>query len=163
MDAETPARIFRWVHILAGGAWLGEVVAVVFILVPILIRLETERRGWFLTTVFPRVFRLASVLSLTAVTAGALLYLASNDWNLALGRLVSEPWGVSILIGGSLGLALTIFHFVVEGRLEPVVTRAASGEIDETKVIRFLTIVPRVGLGVLVVVFAAMMYASRGL
>jgi hypothetical protein len=141
---------------------LGEVVAVVFILVPILIRLDIERRGWFLSVVFPRVFRLASVLSATAVTAGALLYLASNDWSLNLGRLTSDRWGISILIGGSLGLALTLFHFVVEGRLEPVVTRAASGEIDEARVVRFLTIVPRIGLAVLVVIFGAMMYASRG-
>jgi uncharacterized membrane protein len=162
MDTDTVARIFRWIHILAGGAWLGEVVAVVFILVPILVRLDLERRGWFLSVVFPRVFRLASILSATAVTAGALLYLASNEWSLNLGRLTSERWGISILIGGSLGLALTVFHFVVEGRIEPVVVRAASGEIDEDRLVRFLTIVPRIGLAVLVVIFGAMMYASRG-
>lgn len=162
VDADTFAPIFRWIHILAGGAWLGEVVVVVFIVVPVLIRLDHERRGWFLSTIFPRVFRLASVLSATAVAAGAALYLASNDWSLNVDRLLTERWGLSILIGGTLGLALTVFHFVVEGRLEPIVARAQSGEIDEERLVRFLTVVPRVGLGVLVVVFGAMMYAARG-
>lgn len=163
MDADTFARIFRWVHIIAGGAWLGEVTAVVFIIVPVLVKLGADSRGWFLSTVFPRVFRLASVLSATAVAAGAGLYLATNDWSLDLDRLVADRWGISILIGGTLGLALTVFHFVAEGRLEPLVAAAEEGGIDDEKLVRFLTIVPRIGLGVLVVVFGAMMYAARGI
>lgn len=162
VDPDTFARIFRWIHILAGSAWLGEVVAVVFILIPVLLRVDQQRRGWFLATIFPRVFRLASVLSLTAVIAGAGLYLASNDWGIDPDRLFNTSWGISILLGGTLGLALTVFHFVAEGRLEPIVAQAESGEIDEERLVGFLRVVPRVGLGVLVVVFGAMMYASRG-
>lgn len=163
MDAFTLSRIFRWIHIAAGGAWLGEVVVVVFVLSPILVRADAERRGWFLSTVFPRIFRLASVLSLTAVTAGATLYLAINDWRLNLERLVTERWGLSILIGGTLGLGLMLFHFVAESRLEPIALRAATGEIDDDTLVRRLRLIPRVGLGVLIVVFGAMMYASRGI
>lgn len=163
MDAPTIARILRWIHIIAGAAWLGEVAAVVFILVPVLTRLDAARRGWFLASVFPRVFRMASILSVSAVVAGAGLYLATNEWHLNLDRLVGGRWGLSILIGGSLGLALTVFHFVVEGRLEPIVVAAREGDIDDERLVRFLTIVPRIGLGILVVVFGAMMYASRGI
>ena len=61
MDPLTLSRIFRWIHILAAGAWLGEVVVVVFILVPVVVRLERERRGWFLATIFPRIFRTVTV------------------------------------------------------------------------------------------------------
>lgn len=163
VDAFTWSRVLRWVHIGAGSAWLGEVVVVVFVLVPVLIKMTAERRIWMLKTVFPRIFRLASVLSLTAVLAGAGLYLAMNDWNLNLERLVSGQWGLSILIGGTLGLALTVFHFVVEGKLEPVLLAASEGDLEDERIVRFLAIVPRIGLGVLVVVFGAMMYAAKGI
>lgn len=163
MAATTLMNVFRWLHVGAGGAWLGEVVVVVFILVPIVTRATPDRRGWFLATVFPRVFRLASVLSATAVLAGGLLWLASNDWHLNLGSLVSERRGLSILIGGTLGLGLTLFHFIAESKLEPMAIRVGSGEADDDTLVRRLTIIPRVGLGILVVVFGAMMYAARGL
>jgi uncharacterized membrane protein len=39
-------NLLRWIHILAGAAWLGEVVVVNFILVPVPARLEPEKRGW---------------------------------------------------------------------------------------------------------------------
>lgn len=162
MEAATIANIFRWIHVGAGAAWFGEVVVVVFILVPIVIRLGADRRGWFLATVFPRVFRLASVLSATAVLAGGFLWLATNNWHLNLNRLVTETWGLSILIGGALGLGLTLFHFVAESKLEPLAIKAGTGEIDDDLLVRRLTIIPRVGLGILVVVFGAMMYAARG-
>jgi len=163
MDVWTLSRIFRWIHIVAAGAWLGEVVVVVFVLVPVATRAAAEQRREFMAAVFPRVFRLASVLSLTALTAGAGLYLTTNNWHLALGRLVSGRWGWSILIGASLGLTLTLFHFIAERRLEPAVTGIGEGGITEETAVKYLQIIPRVGLGILLVIFAAMMYAARGL
>ena len=162
MDAATFSNVARWFHVGAGGAWFGEVLVVVFILVPIVRRATPDRRSWFLATVFTRVFRLASVLSATAVVTGGLLWLSTNDWHLNLDRLVSERWGLSILVGGALGLGLTLFHFVAERKLEPMAVRAGSGGIDDEVLVRRLTIIPRVGLGILVVILGSMMYAARG-
>ncbi|MBZ0283426.1 MAG: hypothetical protein K8L97_22010 [Anaerolineae bacterium] len=163
----TITNLLRWIHILAGAAWLGEVVVVNFVLVPILARLEPGKRGWFLAAIFPRIFRLASVLSLTTILAGAVLNLSLNGWQIdvAIARLTSSRWGWSILMGGLLGLGLTLFHFVAEHRLEPHVV-AAHEESDSEAfalILRRLQIIPRAGLSVLVLTFLLMMFAVRGL
>jgi hypothetical protein len=160
-------NMLRSIHILAGTAWLGEVVVVNFVLVPVLARLEPEKRGWFLSAIFPRIFRLASVLSLTTVLAGASLNLSLSDWrvDVAVSRLTSSQWGWSILIGGLLGLGLTLFHFVAEHRLEPsvlIVDDDPDGAAF-TLILRRLKIIPRAGLGVLLLIVLLMMFAARGL
>ncbi len=55
----------RWIHVLAASAWFGEVVAINFILIPTLSSYQGEGRKSFLSNVFPRVFRMASILSAT--------------------------------------------------------------------------------------------------
>ena len=158
----TAGLIIRWIHILAGAAWLGAVVMVVFVLVPSVQRLNEPERGQVASIVFPRVFRLASVLSVTVVSAGIALYLERFGWRLELQPLVSSRWGWSILIGGGLGLILTIFHFVAEGRLAPLVRRGSDAPLD-TRVLTVLRIAPKVGLGILVTTVVLMAYAARGL
>lgn len=163
----TTTNIFRWIHILAGGAWLGEVLVVNFVLVPVLARLEPARRGWFLAAIFPRIFRLASALSLTTVLAGAALNLSLSGWQLdvALTRLAASRWGWSILAGGLLGLGLTLFHLVIERRLEPLVIAARENTDGEAfaLILRRLRIIPRAGMAVLLLTFLLMMFAARGL
>ncbi len=156
----TVGEALRWAHIITGAAWLGEVAVIVFVLVPVLPRLDPERRGWFLATVFPRVFRLASVLSVAVLITGWGVYLSMTDWQWDLQPLVSGRWGWAILVGGSLGVLLTLFHFVVEGRLEPQV-RAAREAAAVDRLVRAVQIIPRGGLAVLLVIFALMSYAAR--
>jgi uncharacterized membrane protein len=151
--------IIRWVHIIAGTAWLGTVVAVVFVLVPSLHKLEGLEQNRFAQLVFPRVFRVASVLSVTVIAAGVLLYLEKVGWRFDLAPLVSTRWGWSILIGAVLGIALTGFHFFAEHRLLPIV-KGADG-IDAAT-LRLLRLAPRGGLGVLVTVVVLMSYAAHG-
>jgi len=55
-----------------------------------------------------------------------------------------------------------LFHFVVESRLEGVVTNSAAADEALDVVMGRLTVIPRVGLVVLVLVFGSMMYAARG-
>lgn len=154
--------IFRWIHILAGAAWLGEVAAVVFILVPAVHRLPAADRVGFMTAVFPRVFKFASVLAFTALAAGAVLNYLLTGWR-DLGAYLATTHGQLIALGGGLGLALGVFHFTAERKLEPAVGGlAAGGKQEVERILKVLTIMPRVGLAVLVVVFVSMMLAARG-
>ncbi len=154
--------IFRWIHILAGAAWLGEVAAVVFVLVPAVRRLPAADRPAFMTAVFPRVFRLASVLAFTALAAGAVLNYLLTGWR-DLGAYFATPHGQLIALGGGLGLALGLFHFTAERKLEPAVGElAARNSRGVERILKVLTIVPRIGLVVLVIVFVSMMLAARG-
>lgn len=70
-----------------------------------------------------------------------------------------------VLIGGALGLALTVSHFVVESRLEPLATTMDENTSNEDveRVIKFIGFVPRAGLLVIVSIFILMMVAARGI
>ena len=154
----------RWLHILAAAAWLGEVVTVVFVLVPTALRLRGTERADFISRTFPRVFQLATVLSVLTLAAGAWLNYLITGWR-DLGAYFSSVRGTALLLGGLLGLLLALFHFAVEGRLEPRL-RSFTGSTDNAalnKMLRFLTLVPRIGLAVIVAIFLLMMIGSRGL
>ncbi len=155
--------MIRWLHILAATAWFGEVVTINVVLVPVVARLPREEGARFLARVFPRIFRLASWLSGTAVVTGA--YLAwwrygSNPevlWTTWPGRAFSA--------GAGLGLLLTVFHFILEPRLDGMICSAADrGDLDlSDKVIRLLRIVPRAGLVVIGTALVLMMVGARGI
>jgi uncharacterized membrane protein len=155
--------IVRWIHILAAAAWLGEVATVVFVLVPAACALRGAERAGYIARVFPRVFRLATALAIATLIAGVWLNYLMTGWR-QLDLFLTSPRGLPIALGGLLGLLLAGFHFGVEARLEAKV-EAISDSADEAmleRVSRFLTIVPRVGLIVLVAVFLLMMIGARG-
>jgi uncharacterized membrane protein len=152
----------RWIHVLAASAWFGEVVAINFILIPSLSSYEGDARKSFLNNVFPRVFRMASVLSAGVAATGALLL--HHHVGFHLSRLGESHWGHMILVGGTMGLLLTLFHFFMENHLARRVgvgcpdISAAQVEDVHAK----LTIVPRIGLVVISTIFVVMMTAVRG-
>ena len=155
-------NIVRWVHIISGVAWLGEVITINIVLLPALIKMRQENRGTFIRQIFPRIFRLASVLSLTAIISGASLSYLVTGWK-NLDELVGTRWGSGILIGATLALLLTLFHFFIESRLEPMAISAEeASEVDVDRVIKVLNVVPKVGMFVLVLIVLLMMYAARG-
>lgn len=84
---------------------------------------------------------------------------------MAASRLIASQWGWSILIGGSLGLGLMLFHFVAERRLEPHVAVADDDpdDIAWARTLRSLKIIPRAGFGLLLLIVLLMMFAARGL
>lgn len=156
--------LFRWLHILSGAAWLGEVVTINFVILPSLVSMEAARRPRFIRNIFPRLFRLASVLSLTSILSGLVMTYLVSGWQ-DLSIFFTTRWGLAILSGGGLGLALTAFHFFVESRLEPFASTLDEGvsQKELAGVLRFLKIVPRVGFAVMIIIFLLMMYAARGL
>lgn len=153
----------RWVHVIAGSLWIGEVVVINFILIPVLSKYEGENRKLFLTSIFPKIFTLASVLSATAVITGLIQVLTITNGNLDI--LTENRWGISILIGGSLAIILTLFHFFMENRLAKKIGIGVTQSDDEAlaEVHLKLKIVPRVGLGVITLIFFLMMFAVRGI
>ena len=153
-------NIVRWIHILSGAAWFGEVVAINFVLIPVLLKMEGRARAEFVRQAFPRAFRLASILSLTAIISGAVMSYLITGWK-NIGALLGTNWGIGIFGGGVLGLSLMLFHFFVESRLEPVVATADEDNMDQ--VITVLKLVPRAGMVVIVSIVLLMMYGSRGI
>lgn len=155
-------NLVRWIHLLAGAAWLGEVVTINFVLFPIVARLDIDQRGRFIRRLFPSLFNLASVLALITISAGLLLNYLMTEWR-QLGNYLSTSSGRAIFIGGLLGLLLTIFHFFAEKRLERRIHNLENGSSEEVEIItRYLRIIPRVGMIVIFIIFALMMYGARG-
>lgn len=156
--------IIRWLHVLAGSAWFGEVVLINFVLIPTLSKYQGAARKDFLNTIFPSVFKLASVLAgTTAITGGILLYsFIGFDITLLTER---GTWGISILIAGTLGLILTLFHFFIENLLARKVGVGDDNISDEAveDVHLKLKLLPRLGLVVISIIFLLMMNAVHSL
>lgn len=156
--------IVRWIHILAGAGWFGEVITIVFVLLPWIQKNRSDDQVRLLQVVFPRLFRTASVLSLTSIAAGVTLHYLKTGWQ-QLDAYVRSPHGFAIVLGGSLGLVLTSFRFLVENRLESRLKALGDGPNPPElgPILRFLRIAPRVGLVVMLSIFLLMMYGARGL
>lgn len=154
-------RIIRWIHVLAGASWLGAVVLINAVLVPGLAKIDRAARREAVAELFPRIFRFASVVSITAIVSGGFLFYNrfSNDWS----AVWATPTGRGTLIGATLGVLLTAFHFIAEPRLEGLVKEARGQDKTLNSVMRALKIVPRAGLGILVAIIVLMMYGARGL
>ena len=159
-----PLIPIRWIHVIAASVWLGEVAVINFILIPVLGTLGIEERRRFLTSVFPRVFRMASVLSLVVVISGLTLVTMITSGDFAM--LLEDRWGHAILFGGTLGVLLTLFHFFMENRLAKQIGVGCEylpSDAQLADVHGKLKIVPRGGLLVISTIFFAMMYAVRGI
>ena len=153
----------RWLHVISAAAWFGEVVTINFVLVPALSRLSREEATAMLAAVFPKIFRLASVLSATAVLSG--IYLAWTRFAAAPEILWTTGSGRAFSVGAILGLALTVFHFILEPRLDGMMCTAA-GEKDfelSERIMRQLRVVPRGGLLVITTIVVLMMVGARGM
>jgi uncharacterized membrane protein len=153
--------IIRIIHVIAGSLWIGEVVVINCILIPVLSKFEGDYRRQFLVTLFPRIFNLASLLSATVVITGVIMvyYLTNGELNL----LASGRWGLSILLGGILGIILTLFHFFMENRLASKIGLGKKGDHEKLAEVHLsLKIVPRLGLLVILAIFLLMINAAHG-
>ena len=152
----------RWLHVACGSAWFGEVVVINFVLIPALSKYQGEARKDFLNTIFPKIFNLASVLAATtAITGGVLLY---NFIGFDIGQLTQRGvWGWSVLIAGSLGLILTLFHFFIENLLARKigVGRADISQESVEDVHIKLKLIPRLGMVVITAIFLLMLNATH--
>lgn len=156
--------LIRFIHVVCGSAWFGEVIVINFILIPSLSKYQGIARKDFLNTIFPKIFRLASVLAgSTAVTGGILLY---NFIGFNFSELLERgTWGISILIAGTLGLILTLFHFFVENHLARKVgvgdPNISAKDVEDVHI--KLKFIPRLGLVVISTIFLLMLNATHHL
>ncbi|MCC6617947.1 MAG: hypothetical protein IT341_02780 [Chloroflexi bacterium] len=155
--------VTRFVHVVSGVGWLGEVVTVNFVLLPALASADAELRARILTAVFPFVFRLATVLGGIAVVSGAIVFWIMSGGDLA--RLVDSTWGQRILLGGVFGGPLFAFHLLQESRWEGGLgKRLVAAEHDPAasdRILRHLNVIPRIGLAILVACVFFMSAATR--
>ncbi|MDY0081707.1 MAG: hypothetical protein RBR74_00860 [Ignavibacteriaceae bacterium] len=152
----------RAIHILAAALWLGLVMVINFVILPVLSGLEGEFKRQVVKSIFPRIFILASVFSATVVITG--LYLVYYLTNGNLEALLYGRWGISILIGSSLGILLTLFHFFLEGKLSKKISMGKHGDNQKLEEVHLkMKIVPRVGLTILTVIFLLMINAAHGI
>ena len=134
---------------------------VAFVLVPSIRAMEAGARAAYISAVFPRVFRLASLLAGLALISGLALNYLITGWR-ELGLYFGSPRGAAILAGALLGGLLAGFHFFVEGRIEGRVIRLVESddEAEQARIERLLLIVPRGGLVVLTAIFVLMMFGA---
>lgn len=155
--------VVRAVHVLAGVGWLGEVLTINFVLLPALFKARADERATLLTTVFPYVFRLATVLGGLAGVSGLALLLATTQFHPAL--LLGSRSGRLILIGGVLGALLYAFHLFQESGAERSLAGALVFTTDQDNphavesLLRHLALFPRVGLLLLLIVAGLMLAA----
>jgi uncharacterized membrane protein len=154
--------IVRWLHVACGSAWFGEVLVINFVLIPALSNYKGAARKDFLNTIFPNIFHLASVLAATTALTGSLLlyHFISFDLTTLTER---GTWGWSILIAGTLGFILTLFHFFVENLLarkigvgKPTITQEAVEDVHVR-----LKLIPRLGMAIITIIFFLMLNATH--
>lgn len=152
----------RALHVIAGSLWIGEVVVINFILIPVLSRYEGEMRKHFLVSIFPKIFKMASILSATVVITGVFMVYTLTNGKLSI--LLNGRWGISILIGGCLGIILTLFHFFMENRLAKKIGLGEKGDDEKLAEVHLrLKFVPRLGMVVILSIFLLMINGARGI
>lgn len=155
--------VVRFVHIVTGLGWVGEVITVNFVLLPALSRVEPALRGRILLSVFPLIFQLATILGGLAVVSGAVVFWIMSGGELA--RLFDTTWGQRILLGGLFGGPLFAFHLFQESRMEGSLARRLAAVEDDARasdeILHHLRIIPRIGLAILVVSVIFMSAAAR--
>jgi uncharacterized membrane protein len=157
--------VLRLIHVISGVGWLGEVATVNFVLMPALAQTKGDGRRAILDSIFPLVFRLATILGGSAILSGLGLVLWYTQLRPSL--LFESPKGWLILCAGTLGVLLYVFHLLQESGAERTfATRlAAASETAEPAVeaqlLRRLVIFPRLGLIVLTLVVSLMIAAAH--
>lgn len=158
--------VLRLIHEFAGIAWYGEVFFITFILIPTLNKLPPDSKGPLMVRIFPRIFNVATVTSSLTILAGASTAVLYS--NFSLGVFLGTTWGLSILLGGLMGLFMYVLHMTVEvielralKRVEP----DKAGDLPQELVTleRRVRLLPRVGFAVLTAALVLMLYAAHGI
>jgi uncharacterized membrane protein len=95
--------LIRWVHFLAGVTWIGLLYYFNLVQVPFMKETDPNTKGGVVQKLLPRALWWFRYGALVTVLAGLLLL--QEHWP-KTGGLFSSSWGVSISIGGLLGIIM---------------------------------------------------------
>lgn len=140
-------------------------IVINLVLVPAIKSAEGGDRVALIELIFPRLFKLATLLGGLAVLTGT--FLVSRYTQLHFGLLFSSRWGWLVLIGGLMGLVLCLFHLFQEENVEHTLM---SSLVEATKsrnqaatdaLLRKLGILPRAGMVALLIAILLMVAATH--
>ncbi|MEX2161687.1 MAG: hypothetical protein WD751_07190 [Anaerolineales bacterium] len=151
----------RWIHMLSGAAWFGEICLMAFVLVPRATALRGVARKQFIATVFPGVFRMASYFVIATLASGLWLNYLLTGWR-RLDAYLATRHGALIAIGGTLGLIIAAVHFLVANQIETRYLSAGLSPRAEARLFRALRVIPWIGLFAITLSFILMMITARG-
>ncbi|HKT22539.1 MAG TPA: hypothetical protein VJR06_08030 [Nitrososphaerales archaeon] len=114
MSDSALVSVLLYGHIISAMAFLGGAIAFAGAVGPTLARLQPEARRDLISNLFPRFARLMlTFAALLAVFGVALVFAiaSANPSQLSL----TDPWGLRVAIGGTLGLVVVLDAFLVVG------------------------------------------------
>jgi uncharacterized membrane protein len=105
--------ILAWFHIIFAMMWLGGGVMFAVVVAPALAKLSPASSGEFFVKVVPRVARFFQIVAGLTILFGVLLvYVGISNGDFP-GLDLSTKWGLSIIIGLSIGVvALLVSEFL---------------------------------------------------
>lgn len=115
--------ILAWFHIIFAMMWLGGGVMFAVVVAPALAKLSPASSGEFFVKVVPRVARFFQIVAGLTILFGVLLvYVGISNGDFP-GLDLSTKWGLSIIIGLSIGVvALLVSEFLAVPPLLKVIT-----------------------------------------
>ncbi len=96
--------ILAWLHILSAISWLGGGILFGFVVGPAIPKLSTVSSAEFFVRVAPRIARFFQIMAGSTILFGALLAYTGVSNGDFPGLSPSTTWGLSIMIGLSLGV-----------------------------------------------------------
>ena len=118
------AIALQWLHILAGLAWFGSSIFILFVMVPAVRRLSPDAAGEYL-----RALEATSKVFFPVV--GVLTIVLGIVRGLLLGVAPGSPYGNTYLAAVILGIALLVYGALVTGRNVQRMGTAAAGPEQE--------------------------------
>ncbi len=114
--------VLAWLHIISAISWLGGGILFGFVVGPALPKLSPASSAEFFVRVAPRIGRFFQIMAGSTVLFGALLaYVGVSNGDFP-GLSPSTSWGLSIMIGLSLGIvAFVVGEFLAVPALGKVV------------------------------------------
>ncbi len=150
----------QWIrafHIVFGFSWWGMVFFLNFILLPAMKKMTQSTKYEVLGTVFPRIFKTATVSGFLTVSLGwiyALRFYAKGDFSYFYSSLVNILFTIGIVAI----TCLYLFHLILERNEIDTVLKALETEDDAAvnKLIAHLQLIPRVGFSIMTIGVALM-------
>ncbi len=122
--------ILRWIHFLAGITWIGLLYYFNFIQGPFMGQAEDVTKKDITTKMAPRSLWWFRWSAMITVIAGMLMIL--NRIGLGGAGIMGTPWGISISIGGILGIIMWFnVWFIIWPNQKVIIATTTSGEGTE--------------------------------